>query len=345
MKEKIRCAVLGLGRLGYWHAENLAAKVKGAKLASVVDPLAGQAEKVARELGVAAFSQFPEEVMADPAIDAVIIATPTSTHAEMIKLAATHGKHIFVEKPITSRLDLADELIEVIEKQGVHCMVGFMRRFDPAYAEAKRRIFAGDIGKPIYYKGISRDPGSPPPEFIRHSGGIFLDLSIHDYDIARFLLDAEVESVSAHGRILLHDFMQEFSDVDQAITYLTFDSGAAGDIEASRNASYGYDIRGEVVGTEGTLMIGSHKYHDVHILNAQGKTHGIVPAFPQRFRESYLLEMEHFIESLRKGQKPSVTQQDGRAALAIAIAARQSFEAGAAVSLHTPTKPEDSSVV
>lgn len=339
MKDSIRCAVLGLGRLGYWHAENLVAKVKGAKLAAVVDPLPGQAEKTARELGVPAFRQSPVEVMEDPDVDAVIIATPTSTHADMIKLAATHGKHVFVEKPITSHLEEADELIEIIGKHGVHCMVGFMRRFDPAYAEAKRRIIAGDIGKPIYYKGISRDPGSPPPEFIKHSGGIFLDLSIHDYDIARFLLHADVESVSAHGRILIHDFMQEFHDVDQAITYLTFDSGAAGDIEASRNASYGYDIRGEVVGTEGTLLIGSHKQHDVHILNAHGKTHDIVPAFPQRFKDSYLLEMEHFIESLRQGKQPSVTAMDGRKALEIAAAAKRSFETGTPVQLHTSKVP------
>jgi scyllo-inositol 2-dehydrogenase (NAD+) len=332
--ETIRCAVLGLGRLGYWHAENVATQVKGAQLVCVADPVEGQAEKVARELNVQKWTKESSDVFTSPDIDAVIIATPTSTHADMIKEAAQHGKHIFVEKPLTRYVEEAAEIIETIRKNGVMCQVGFMRRFDPAYVEAKRRILAGDIGKPIYFKAVSRDPGSPPPEFIKNSGGIFLDMSIHDYDIARFLMGAEVTSVSAHGNVLVHEFMKEYNDVDQAITYLTFDSGAAGDIEGSRNASYGYDIRGEVVGTEGTLVIGSLRYHDVQILTSNGSTHDIIPAFPQRFRDSYLHEMEHFIDCLRKGEKPSVTEVDGKIALEIAAAATQAFETGKRVHLN-----------
>ncbi|GED17169.1 inositol 2-dehydrogenase [Aneurinibacillus migulanus] len=328
MKETIRCAVLGLGRLGYWHAENLATRIKGAQLVCVADPLDGQAEKVAGELGVKQWTKDPSFVFNNPDIEAVIIATPTSTHAEMIKEAAQNGKHVFVEKPLTQHIEEADEVIATIQKHHVMCQVGFMRRFDSAYAEAKRRILAGDIGQSLYFKGVSRDPGSPPPEFIKNSGGIFLDMAIHDYDIARFLMGAEIESVSSQGSILLNTFMEEYKDVDQALTYITFDSGAAGDIESSRNASYGYDIRGEVVGTEGTLVIGSLKYHDVQILTTNGSTHDIVPAFPQRFQDSYLHEMTHFIDCLRKGEKPSVTEMDGKIALEIATAAKKSFETG-----------------
>jgi scyllo-inositol 2-dehydrogenase (NAD+) len=333
VSKRIRCAVLGLGRLGHWHAENLMTKIKGAELFCVADPFADQAEKAANELGVKSWTKDPNEVFENDEIDAVVIATPTSTHASMIKQAATHRKHVFVEKPITHELEEADEVIQVIQENRIHCQVGFMRRFDPAYAEAKRRIQAGDIGQPLYFKGVSRDPGSPPAAFLKNSGGIFLDMSIHDYDMARFLMGSEVTSVSSHGSILVNSFMEEFKDVDQALTYLTFTSGAAADIEASRNAFYGYDIRGEVIGTEGTIVIGSLRYHDVKVLTKKGSTHDIVPAFPERFANAYQQELSHFIECLQNGEEPAVTANDGKIALKIAVAAKKSFESGQKVNL------------
>lgn len=333
MKEQIRCAVLGLGRLGYWHAENLAPKVKEAKLVCVADRFANQAEKVALELGVGKSTKDANEVFEDPNIDAVVIATPTSTHAEMLEKAARNGKQIFIEKPLTNTLEEADRVIEAIQETGVRCQVGFMRRFDSAYMEAQKRIQAGDIGTPLYFKGVSRDPGSPPEEFIKNSGGIFLDMSIHDYDVARFLLGSEVTSVAAHGNVLFHPFMEKYHDADQALTYLTFQSGAAADIEGSRNAFYGYDIRGEVIGSEGSIIIGSLKHHDVRILTKKGSTHDIIPAFPERFKDAYLNEIEHFIDCLRKNEQPAVTEIDGKIALEIAYAARASFETGKMIQL------------
>jgi scyllo-inositol 2-dehydrogenase (NAD+) len=326
VKEQVRCAVLGLGRLGYWHAENLASRVKGAKLVCVVDPFENQAGKVARELNIEKSTKDHNEVFEDPTIDAVIIATPTSTHAEMIEKAAKSKKHLFIEKPLTNDLEEANRVIQIIKENSVFCQVGFMRRFDKAYMEAHKRIQAGDIGTPLYFKGVSRDPGSPPAEFIKNSGGIFLDMSIHDYDIARYLLHAEVTSVSAHGNILFHSFMKTYHDVDQAITYLTFNSGAAADIEASRNAFYGYDIRGEVIGSEGSIRIGSLRHHDIQILTKNGSTHDIVPAFPERFKDAYFEEMDHFIDCLRNNKKPSVSEIDGKIALEIALSAKQSHE-------------------
>lgn len=334
MREQVRCAVLGLGRLGYWHAENLATRVKGAKLVYVVDPFDNQAEKVGRELNIEKATKNYNEVFEDPSIDAVIIATPTSTHAEMIEIAAKHKKHIFIEKPLTHDLEEADRVIQTIKENNVFCQVGFMRRFDSAYMEAHQRIKAGDIGTPLYFKGVSRDPGSPPAEFIKNSGGIFLDMSIHDYDIARYLLNAEVTSVSSHGDILFHSFMKPYHDVDQAISYLTFDSGAAADIEASRNAFYGYDIRGEIIGSEGSILIGSLRYHDIQILTKRGNTHDIVPAFPERFKDAYLNEMDHFIGCLRNNKKPSVSEIDGKIALEIALSAKKSFETEKKISLN-----------
>lgn len=324
LKETIRCAVLGLGRLGYWHAENIT-RIPGAQLAWVVDPVEGKAEKIAQKLNVENWTQHSDEVFQDQVVDAVIIATPTDTHGELIQRAARYKKHVFVEKPLTQDIGEAQEVINSIHEQGVTCQVGFMRRFDPAYQEAKRRILAGDIGKPIYFKAISRDPGSPPPAFIKSSGGIFLDMSIHDYDMARYLMGAEVISVSAHGKVLMNPFMERYNDVDQAISYLTFSSGASGDIEGSRNAHYGYDIRGEVLGTEGTLFIGSLQHHDVHILNKKGCLHDLIPAFPQRFQNAFFEEMVHFIQCLQNEVRPDVTEVDGKKALEIAIAARDSY--------------------
>lgn len=333
MKHSIRCAVIGLGRLGYWHAENIAGRIKHAELACVVDADLQRAENVAGELGAQRWTAVPDEVMMDGNIDAIVIATPTGTHAELIKMAAKHGKAIFVEKPLTLQLEEADDVIQTVEKYGVKCQVGFMRRFDPAYAEAKKRIAAGDIGKPIYFKAVSRDPSSPPAEFIRNSGGIYIDMAIHDYDLARFLMASEVEAVSAHGAVLVHPFMNELQDSDQSLTYMRFASGAAGDVEASRNALYGYDIRGEVVGTEGTIQIGSLQHHDLRILTLKGSTHDIVPSFPERFKDAYQLEMKHFIDCCLQGIQPSVTVEDGKAAQQIALAATQAFKTGMEVRL------------
>lgn len=335
MKEVIRCAVLGLGRLGYWHAENLASKVKGAKLVSVIDPLEGRAEQVARELGVEKWSRNPDDAFEDDNIDAVIIVTPTSTHADMIKRAAENGKEIFIEKPLTQELAEADEAIKAIQEHKITCQVGFMRRFDPAYAEAKKRIEAGDIGQPLYFKGVSRDGNVPHEEFIKHSGGIFLDVAIHDYDIARFLMNQEVTSITSTGNVLLesNNFMKKYNDVDQGLSYINFDSGAAGDVETMRIAPYAYDIRGEVIGTEGAIQIGSMRNNDVKIFTNKGSYNDLIQDFPTRFQNAYLLEMVHFIECLQKGEKPACTEIDGKAALEIAAAATKSFNTGETVRL------------
>lgn len=332
---KIRCAVLGLGRLGYWHAENLANRIPNAELLLVVDPIEGRAEQVARELGVPAHSTNPDDAFNHPDIDAVAIVTPTSTHADMIIKAAKAGKQIFVEKPITQTLEEADRVIKAVREHDVFCQVGFMRRFDPAYHEAQRRIQRGDIGKPIYFKGLSRDGNMPPASFIEHSGGIYLDVAIHDYDIARFLMGDDIVTVRATGNVLMNPFLKDYGDVDQAMTVMTFRGGGAGDVETMRISPYGYDIRGEVVGTEGIIQIGTMRQHNIQLFTYKGSTYDIIPDFPTKFREAYLLEMVHFIDSLQNGVRPSCTEEDGRSALQVAIAATQSFKTGQEVQVDT----------
>lgn len=327
----IRCAVLGLGRLGYWHAENLAFKVSGATLVKVVDPQKGKAEKVAKQLMVNGWSEDPDDAFLADDIDAVIIVTPTSTHAEMIKRAAENGKQIYVEKPLVGKLEEAEEVLQTLESHNITCQVGFMRRFDPAYVSAKEQIEAGAIGKPIYFKGITRDGNVPSEEFISNSGGIFLDVSLHDYDIARYLMgDDEVTSISSSGNILMESnlFMKKYNDVDQGMSVMRFKSGAAADIETMRIGDYGYDIRGEVIGTKGAIRIGSMRQSDIQVMTTNQSTEDLIQDFPTRFKQAYLEEMIHFIYCLQTGSKPRCTAEDGKKALEIATAATKSYMKG-----------------
>ncbi|SKB02621.1 inositol 2-dehydrogenase [Sporosarcina newyorkensis] len=326
MGKKVRCAVIGVGRLGFVHAENVANHIPGAEVVAIVASRKESAERAARELGVRNWTNDPQEVFDDPSIDAVIIVTPTKTHANLIIRAARSKKHIFVDKPLTERLEEADMVIKEVQENKVFCQVGFMRRFDPSYMEAKRRIAQGDIGEPIYFKGLSRDPGSPPEEYIKTSGGIFIDLCIHDFDIARFLLGYEVKSVRAFGEVLVHPFMKKYNDVDQSMTFVEFTNGASADIEGSRNSTFGYDVRGEVVGTEGTIQIGSLQRHNNIIMTKNKSFHDTIPNFSTKFQDAFLLELEGFINCIQNGEKPMVNEIDGKIALAVAVAATESFK-------------------
>ena len=338
MTTKIHTATFGLGRLGYWHAVNVATRIRGAKLSAVCDTNLDLAQKVAKELEVPFYTANPDDIFQDDSIKAVVIASPTSTHYELLKKAVASDKAIFVEKPITIDLHQALEVRKLVEETNTICQVGFMRRFDPAYAAAKKRIEAGEIGQPIYYRGISRDPQAPHESFVEHSGGIFVDVSLHDFDIARYLMNSEVTAVSAHGSVLKYPFMKKYNDVDQSLTYVEFASGAAGDVESSRNAYYGYDIRAEVIGTEGSIFIGNLRQHDIHVLNKKGATHDIVPNFPERFVDAYNLELADFFRVVEEQSVPRVTADDGVKALQISFAARESFQTGKKVQLEVQKK-------
>jgi scyllo-inositol 2-dehydrogenase (NAD+) len=330
----IRCAVLGLGRLGYRHTVNLATKVRGAKLVAVSDVIPEVTERVARELDVPIWTTNPEELIERDDIDAFIVVTPNDTHAMFATKVAQAGKQLFLEKPLSTSMEEAIEVVKVVKENSIYCQLGFMRRYDPAYTYAKNRIQAGDIGKPLYFKGITRDPKAPPENFIAASGGIFLDQSIHDFDIARYLMGQEVTEVTAIGSILYSKVMEKYNDVDQAITYLRFTDGASGDVEAYRNAFYGYDVRAEVIGTEGTLFIAGLQHHNVSILKPNQSSHDIVPGFLERFEDAYLIELEAFIQHIQDGQPSEVTAYDGYAALAIGTAARKSQHDGRPVKVN-----------
>ena len=254
----IRLAVIGLGRMGRFYAQTLAALGPPVELYAVADPDQGARAAVQDELGLARVLASPEAVIALPEVDAVVVATPTSTHAEVLIAAAKARKAIFSEKPLALSLAQTHAALAAIEHAGVVLQVGFMRRFDPAYRRAYAAIGAGQIGRPVTFKGVGRDPSCPPLEYANpaSSGGLLVDMGIHDFDLARWMMSSEVERVSAEGTLLVCDELKALGDIDNAVINLRFANGAIGNIDLSRNARYGYDVRTEVLGSTGAVIVG-----------------------------------------------------------------------------------------
>jgi predicted dehydrogenase len=249
--------------------------------------------------------------------------------------AAAAGKAIFCEKPPALTLAETDEMIAAADRAGVHLQVGFMRRFDAGYLEAKRRIDAGVIGRPVAIRSIGRDPHRTSLEYARPSvsGGLVVDMAIHDFDSVRWLMGDEVESVYCETASLVYPELRDVGDVDTAMISLRFAGGALGHVEVSRTAAYGYDIRCEIVGSAGALQVGYLQQTPVLTLTRDGVRHDVVPHFPERFGPAYIRQIERFVESVRTGRPPEMAPRDARAALAIALAATLSQAEGRAVAV------------
>jgi predicted dehydrogenase len=272
-------------------------------------------------------------LLANPEIEGVIIATPTSTHHDVVIAAAQAQKAIFCEKPTALTLSATDNMIRAVEKAGVAFQVGFMRRFDKHYAAAYEQIKAGAIGTPIVVRSIGRDPFRTSMEFANPnvSGGLIVDMAIHDFDIVRWMTGANIERVYTEVAALKYPELLTIGDVDNAMINLRFVDGQLGNIEVSRTAGYGYDIRATVVGTEGTLEIGYLQETAVVRLSKAGLQHDIVPYFQERFGPAYTAQIVHFVECLRTSQAPLVNHHDARAALQGALAATRSQREGRVV--------------
>ena len=257
MNKKLGIGVIGLGRLGNSYAKYLNGRIGGAHVVAISDVNEETAASLAAELGVSKKYRAHEDLISDAEVDAVVIVSPTSTHKEIVLAAANHGKPIFCEKPLSISLAEAQEMQRIVEQTGVFFQMGFMRRFDKGYLAAKRKIDEGAIGTPVVFKSSSRDPFRPSLEYLdpAHSGGLFIDCGIHDLDLARWYM-GDIASVYSIGGTLAYPEMKAIGDIDNAITSLYFTSGALGTIDLSRNGVYGYDIRTEILGTEGTLKIG-----------------------------------------------------------------------------------------
>ncbi len=335
MQQKVNVGLIGLGRMGSIYLDCLARRTPNANLAAIADVQAELAEAKAREYGVPHWYADHRALLAQEDIQAVVIASPTSTHRQVIIQAAQAGKDIFCEKPIALTLEDTDAALEAVEKAGVKLQLGFMRRFDAGYAAAKKKIDEGAIGKPVTFKAIGRDPFCPKLEYAdpNVSGGLILDMAIHDFDLARWLMGSEVKRVYSEGGTLVFPELNTVGDIDNAVVSLLFENGALGNVEVSRNALYGYDIRTEVLGSEGGLMIGYFQQTPLLLLTKQGITHDMVPYIIERFGEAYRTQVRHFVDCIQQGQEPEVGGVDGRAAVEIGLAATISFNEGRPVEL------------
>jgi len=311
--------------MGSVHVANIVNKVPEANLVAVCDIRLDVAQAVADKWGITRVVQDYHELLADETIEAVLIATTTSTHAEVIKDCAKAGKHIFCEKPIALDLARIDEALEAVELAGVKLQVGFNRRFDKNFQRVREIVQSGELGRPCMLKITNRDPELPSKEFLRVSGGLFLDMTIHDFDMAQFQI-GEVTEVYATGSVLIDSELEEFGDLDTALITLKFKDGTIGSIDNSRQSVYGYDQRLEVFCLEGTAMAENEKENMVLKGNREGFQSSRVPNFfIQRYASCYVDEVRQFMVSVRDDLPTVVTGEDGRRAVVIGYAAWKSF--------------------
>lgn len=320
--------LIGAGRMGQVFAHTLASGVAGVDLAALADTGSKTGKEVATRFGVKYHYTDYHELLKREDIEAVVIASPTSTHAQMIKDAALAGKHIFSEKPLALTLDACGEAIAAVKEAGVKLQLGFMRRFDVAYVAAKKKIDEGAIGQPVAFHGISRDASRTSLEFARRekSGGMIMDMGVHDFDMARWLMGSEVLRVQTEGDCLVFPELKGVGDIDNALINLRFANNAVGNIALSRNATFGYDIRTEVLGSEGVLQIGRLQQTSTLVMTRQGITHDTIPGFMERFEDAYAAEIRDFVTCILEDREPSVTGEDARKATAIGMAATLSLD-------------------
>jgi myo-inositol 2-dehydrogenase/D-chiro-inositol 1-dehydrogenase len=327
MVSSIQIGIIGAGRIGRLHADNLSFRVKNVQVAAVSDVVEKAAQECAAACGIKSAYTDHRRILEDKDIEAVIICSSTDTHSRMIEEAAEAGKQIFCEKPIDFELARIDKALEKVRKAGVKLQVGFNRRFDPNFRKVYDSIREGKIGEPHILRITSRDPEPPPIDYVKVSGGIFLDMTIHDFDMARFLIGSEVEELYATGNVLIDPRIKAVGDLDTTVIALRFTSGAIGTIDNSRRAVYGYDQRVEVFGSAGVVAVDNNTPTRVQLIDAQGSK-GDLPLyfFLERYTEAYVREMQVFIDCLLKDEEPPVTGSDGRIPVVMGRAARLSYE-------------------
>jgi len=322
----IRVGVLGAGRIGKIHAENIATRIPGAVVEAIADPNFAFAKELAEKLHVTKVYEDYKKVMEDPAIDAVAICSSTATHAQFMIEAAQAGKHIFCEKPVDHTLEKIDAAIAAVNKAGVKCQIGFNRRFDPNFKRIREYVTSGKIGDLHILRITSRDPAPPPAEYVKGSGGMFLDMTIHDFDMARYLSGSEVVEVYAAAGVLVDPAIGKAGDVDTAVITLKFANGAIGTIDNSRKAVYGYDQRAEVFGSGGMAASSNNTPNAAVYSGADGVcSEKPLYFFLERYMDSFIAEMRDFIEAVREDKPTPVTALDGRKPVVIAMAARKSM--------------------
>ena len=332
MKRRLAVGLIGLGRLGRVYARDLAGRIAETRLVAVADPVVSLAQEVAEEFDVAKHYSDPLALVDDPAVDALVIVSPTHTHRELVVAAAARRKPTFCEKPPALALDDVRAMQQAIAGAGMFFQMGFMRRFDAGYASAKKQIEAGRIGMPLVFKSTSRDPFRPSLEYAnpKSSGGMLIDMGIHDFDLARWFM-GDVKTVSTIGGTIAYPELATVGDIDNAIASLTFASGKLGVVDLTRSGIYGYDISTEILGLEGTIKIGYLRETPVMVLTKNSVAHDTVPYFMERFRDAYTTQLQNFAENVLNGRTPPITIEDGLEALRIGVAATRAQESGRTV--------------
>jgi len=322
----IQVGLIGAGRIGQVHAATIAHRVATARLAAVTDPQPGVAQAVAAKFGVPWVAADVQALLAAPDLDGVLICTPTATHAAIIVAAAAAGKHIFCEKPIALNLTETDAALSAVERAGVQLQLGFNRRFDANFARVRQAIVSGEIGTPHILHIVSRDPAPPPLDYIRSSGGIFLDMAIHDWDIARFLIGSEIEEVYVQGGVMVDPAIGAAGDIDTHVTLLRFANGVIGTVDNSRRASYGYDQRVEVFGSAGAIQT-ANNYPNSSVISTAGAIQRDLPLnfFMERYADAFAAEIAAFVDVVAGNTSVPVGGADGRMALRVGLAAQRSY--------------------
>lgn len=331
----LRLGIIGAGRIGKVHCESIGRYVKDAVVACVADPfMNAETEKIVKALGAEKVTKDYREILADKSIDAVLICSSTDTHAKISIEAIEAGKHVFCEKPVDHDVDKILEVKAALAKSNVKYQVGFNRRFDHNFEAVRDAIASGKIGHLDVLKICSRDPGAPPVEYIKVSGGIFLDMTIHDFDMVRFLSGDEVESVYAVGGVTVDKAIGEAGDIDTAIITMKLKGGTLAVIDNCRRATYGYDQRAEAFGALGQVAIANDCKSSAVISDANGVTaEKPLYFFLERYMQAYVKEITEFVDCIVNDKPVSVGIEDGLQAVAIGIAAKKSLETGMPVKL------------
>jgi myo-inositol 2-dehydrogenase / D-chiro-inositol 1-dehydrogenase len=323
--KNVNIGILGIGRIGKIHLQNLVTKIDNALVVAAVNPsLEGQA--FAEKYNIPHVSSDADIIFNNPDIDAVMICSPSDTHAAYITRAAESGKAIFCEKPLDLSLSKIQEILAITKKYNVPLMVAFNQRFDPDFSKVKTMVEDGKIGDLRTLKITSRDPAPPPISYIKSSGGMFLDMTIHDFDMARYIANSEAKEVYAQGRNLVDPAIKKAGDIDSGIVLISFENGVSAVIENSRQASYGYDQRLEAFGSKGMVQADNNLKDTHRFWNKDGiHKSRLLDFFIDRYQESYLNETNAFIQSLLDGKNPPATGEDGLKATLIALAANKSM--------------------
>jgi myo-inositol 2-dehydrogenase/D-chiro-inositol 1-dehydrogenase len=320
----IKIGIVGLGRIGKVHLFNIQQLISGASVIAACSRSEKSLEYAKKHSVKGLFTSF-DDMLSEGGIDAVIIASPTALHFEHLKLAIAAGKHVFCEKPIDLSIENVKEIKSLLDANPVKFMVGFNRRYDPNILKIKKELNEGRLGAPQSVKIISRDPGPPPMEYIKTSGGLFLDMAIHDFDLARYLMNSEITEVYSTASIFGDLPLETVEDVDTAVTILKFKNKGFATIENSRNSTYGYDQRIEVFGEKGLLSAQNKSDDSVYFANNSG-FHRPKPVgfFIERYKESYINILDSFVQCLEQNKDLELTFQDGLQSLAISLAAKKS---------------------